>query len=80
MHSNCSAQFDNGAQVVDKLRMMGFEQQHLPLAVAYTCVSCQADFTMETLMSHCPQCGMTYGVTPCHAHDPTNILAAGVNY
>jgi Zn finger protein HypA/HybF involved in hydrogenase expression len=42
--------------------------------------SCGEEFEMETFESKCPKCNMVYGVTPCHAFDPSNIQAAGVDY
>ncbi|ADU65252.1 hypothetical protein LGV61_02415 [Desulfurispirillum indicum] len=80
MHSGCSGTFTSGAQVVDKLRMMGFNNQFFPIPVHFTCTNCQTEFMMETLESQCPSCHMTYGVTPCHAHDPDSIQAAGIHY
>lgn len=79
MHDGCMGSFDNGKQVVDKLRMMGFSNQYMPMPVKLKC-SCGEEFEMETFESKCPKCGMVYGVTPCHAFDPTNIQAAGVDY
>jgi hypothetical protein len=35
---------------------------------------------MKTLEDRCSQCGMVYGVTPCHAADPRSVKAAGVGY
>ena len=44
-----------------------------------TC-SCGEEFTMETFVDVCPNCKMTYGVTPCSQGDKENIKPAGVNY
>ena len=35
---------------------------------------------LEFFPCRCPSCGMVYGVTPCHAFDPANVMAAGINY
>lgn len=44
-----------------------------------TC-SCGKDFTMNTFVDVCPNCKMTYGVTPCSQSDKENIKSAGINY
>ena len=80
MHNGCMGSFDNGKQVVDKVRQMGFAAQQVPIPLDMTCVECSNDFTMETFEAACPSCGMIYGVTPCHAFDSANVAAAGVGY
>ncbi len=80
MHDGCSGSFANGAQMVDKVRLMGFNLQPMPMAMTITCVNCSVDFQMETFEGRCPGCRMVYGVTPCHAFDPANVLPAGVDY
>lgn len=80
MHAGCSGSFANGQQVVDKLRAMGFNEQYFPVPIGYQCTECGAEFEAETLEFRCIDCGMVYGVTPCHAHDPSAIQAAGVGY
>ena len=44
------------------------------------CVECEETFEMENFEDKCPKCNMVYGVTPCHAFDPANVHAAGVDY
>lgn len=80
MHDGCAGSFDNGKQVVDKIRMMGFAGQFMPVPLQITCKDCEHDFTMEKFEGKCPECGMVYGVTPCHAFDPDNVMAAGKEY
>ncbi|WP_105617111.1 hypothetical protein [Vallitalea okinawensis] len=80
MHEGCSGSFDNGKQVVDKIRMMGFSAQYMPVPLNITCVDCGDDFEMEKFEGKCPKCDMVYGVTPCHAFDPDNVMAAGKDY
>lgn len=80
MHQGCDGSFGGGEQVVDKLRTMGFSGMAMPAETAITCEGCGTVFTMETLESRCPDCGMVYGVTPCHASDPKSVKAAGVGY
>ncbi len=77
MHDGCTGSFENGKQVVAKLRMMGFSNQPMPFPLEIKCERCGTTFTMETFESKCPECGMVYGVTPCHAFDPSNVMAAG---
>ncbi len=79
MHDNCSASFQNGKQVVDKVRMMGFSDGALPMAFDIKC-SCGETFTMSFFEDECPNCKMVYGVTPCSCHDPEKIQAAGIEY
>lgn len=80
MHEGCSGSFENGKQVVDKVRMMGFDKQFLPMPLTIKCVGCGKEFEMETFEDKCPHCNMVHGVTPCHAFDPANVKAAGEDY
>jgi len=80
MHDGCSGTFENGKQVVDKVRMMGFADQYMPIPMTVPCGHCEKPFEMETFEAKCPECGMVHGVTPCHAFDPANVLAAGIGY
>jgi len=79
MHDGCSGSFENGKQVVDKVRMMGFSEQPMPMPLEMDC-ECGEHFEMENFEDNCPKCGMVYGVTPCHAFDAGNVQAAGVKY
>ncbi len=79
MHDNCSGSFENGQQVVDKVRMMGFSEGMLPLALPINC-DCGHHFEMMYFEDKCPECSMVYGVTPCSAHDPSKVQKAGINY
>lgn len=77
MHDGCSGKFNNGKEVVAKLRMMGFNDQYMPVPATIKCVECGEIITMETFEYKCPHCGMVYAVTPCHAFDSENIMPAG---
>ncbi len=79
MHEGCSGSFENGKQVVDKVRMMGFAEQPMPVPMEISC-ECGTTFEMQNFEDKCPNCGMVYGVTPCHAFDPNNVKPAGINY
>jgi len=80
MHDGCAGSFVNGMQVVDKIRMMGFAKVDMPMPMTINCGNCGQEFLMEQYEGHCPDCDMVYGVTPCHAFDPANVMAAGVGY
>ncbi len=80
MHEGCSGSFENGKQVVDKVRMMGFSGQFMPMPMQIPCGNCGESFEMETFESQCPDCGAVHAVTPCHAFDPANVMSAGVGY
>ncbi len=80
MHDGCMGSFDNGLAVLNKVRMMGFAEAALPMALEVTCANqaCRKDFEMETFESTCPHCGMVHAVTPCHAFDAANVGGAGI--
>jgi len=80
MHEGCQGSFTSGAQVVDKLRQMGFSRMAMPIPAEIQCGGCHATFLMQTLEDRCDGCGMVFGVTPCHAHDPGSIQPAGIDY
>lgn len=80
IHDGCSGSFENGKQVVDKVRMMGFSEQSMPMPMDIECSECGKTFEMETFEDKCPNCNMVYGVVPCHAFDPKNVEAAGIEY
>ena len=79
-HEGCSGSFKNGKQVVDKVRQMGFNKQPMPVPLIKKCSKCGEKFEMLNFEGKCPKCNMVYGVTPCHAFDPNNIMPAGINY
>ncbi len=78
MHDGCSGKFENGKEVLAKVRMMGFSIGYMPMPMLLDC-ECGEEFQMETFEDKCPKCGMVFAVTPCHAFDPANIMAAGKN-
>ncbi len=80
MHEGCQGSFSSGAQVVDKLRQMGFSRMAMPVPTEIQCHGCGSTLTMLTMEARCDGCGMVYGVTPCHAHDRNNIQPAGIDY
>ncbi len=80
MHDGCSGAFQSGKQIVDKIRMMGFNTSLLGAPLEIECSNCDTVFQMEFMESHCPSCGMVYGVTPCHSHSAEFVKAAGIKY
>jgi hypothetical protein len=80
MHDGCSGSFGNGREVVNKLRMMGFDGGMLPDTLEFPCHNCNEKLEMVTYEYHCPHCGAVHGVTPCHAFDPGNVQCAGPDY
>lgn len=80
MHEGCSGHFASGKQIVDKIRMMGFNKNLLTTPLKMNCSNCDTVFQMNTMESLCLSCNMVYGVTPCHSHSVQFVKAAGVNY
>ncbi|GAB6169850.1 hypothetical protein JCM1393_23100 [Clostridium carnis] len=79
MSCGCSTLGNAGKSIVDLVRSKG--KADLPLKNEYKInCSCGDFFTMKTLVDKCPNCKMTYGVTPCSQSDINNIKAAGINY
>ncbi len=77
MHEGCTGKYENGLQVIQKLRMMGYNSQTMPMPAVFDCKDCNETITMTTFEFKCPHCEMVYGVTPCHASDVNSIMAAG---
>jgi len=80
MHDGCSGTLESGKQIVDKIRMMGFNHNPLATPLEIECSNCDDVFSMDKMETMCPSCNMVYGVTPCHAHSAEFVKAAGVNY
>jgi Zn finger protein HypA/HybF involved in hydrogenase expression len=80
MHDGCSGALQSGKAIVDKIRMMGFHINPLGVPLDITCTNCSNTFKMERMESSCPDCGMVYGVTPCHSHSAQFVKAAGIDY
>lgn len=81
MHDGCMGSFEDGLQVLNKVRMMGFAEGALPapLDVACTNQACGKTFEMVTFEAVCPHCGMVHAVTPCHAFDAVHVSGAGID-
>ena len=80
MHDGCTGSFEDGKEVVSKLRMMGFSPGMLPAPFEIKCGACGVDMFMTTHEFECPECGAVHGVVPCHAFSPDNVSCAGVGF
>jgi hypothetical protein len=49
------------------------------MALPVTC-ECGTKFEMEFFEDKCTNCGMVFGVTPCHSHDPASVKASAIDY
>lgn len=79
MSCGCSGNLEDGKALVDHVKSKG--KQDLAPAVKHEIkCDCGSTFTFEKVIMNCPDCGMTYGVTPCSSHDVDNIKQAGLNY
>lgn len=79
MSCGCGTHNKDGKAIVDRVREKGKAIMNLSFTHTITC-SCGEDFIMKTFVDSCPNCKMTYGVTPCSQSDKSNIKAAGINY
>jgi hypothetical protein len=77
MHDGCSGAGNDGAMMLQKVRMMGFSGMPIPVAIPIKCGDCGETFTMTHFETPCEHCGMIHAVTPCSADDPTRIKATG---
>lgn len=80
MHNGCSGSLDSGKEIVDKIRMMGFNTSPVAAPFSMNCTNCEATFKMETMETVCPSCEMVFGVTPCHSNSAQFVKPAGINY
>lgn len=79
MGCGCGTDKKSGIEIVDRVREKGKADMKLTTPHSILC-SCGEEFLMETFVDVCPNCKMTYGVTPCSQSDKENIKAAGINY
>ena len=78
MSCGCNTELKDGKAVVDRVRFKGKDMDLLETPYTIKC-SCGNSFTMKTLVDKCPNCNMTYGVTPCGQGDINNVKAADIN-
>lgn len=80
MHNGCTGSFESGKEIVDKIRMMGFNTSPVATPLNINCTNCDTGFKMESMETACPSCKMVFGVTPCHSHSSQFVKPAGINY
>jgi len=80
MHEGCSGSFENGQELADKVRMMGYHDMPIQSPLDMVCVNCAGSFKMKTMVSFCPACSMVYAVTPCHSNSSDAVMPAGIGY
>ena len=79
MSCGCGTNTKDGKAIVDRLRLKGKSNLKLTTPYPIKC-SCEQDLIMETFVTVCPNCKMTYAITPCSQGDINNIKLAGINY
>ncbi len=79
MACGCNTIKDDGRKIVDLVRSKGFEN-NAPLGDLQIECTCGTNFKMETLVFNCPNCNMTYGVTPCSSSKIESVAQAGIAY
>ena len=79
MSCGCSTNLTDGRAIVDHVKSKGKEHFAPEVAHEISC-ECGETFTLETVIMNCPNCEMTYAVTPCGSGDLNNIKLAGVKY
>lgn len=79
MSCGCSNLNNDGKKIVDLVRSKGFENKTPTGELNISC-DCGTKFKMETLVCNCPNCKMTYAVTPCSSSKVENVHTAGFNY
>jgi hypothetical protein len=78
MSCGCSNLVD-GKAIVDHVKSKGKEDFAPTVAHEITC-ECGETFILKTVIMNCPECEMTYAVTPCSSDDKNNIKQAGIKY
>ena len=79
MSEGCAGSLGKGKDVIDLVRSKGFSDKVMDEPMEISC-ECGESFEMKTFEAMCPNCGMVYGVTPCHADSVDNVRAAGKDY
>ncbi|GAA0714965.1 hypothetical protein GCM10008904_31310 [Paraclostridium ghonii] len=70
----------DGKQIVDLVRSKGKADFPLKTPHEIFCSNCKNSFVMNIHVAKCPNCNMTYGVTPCSSINKDNIKPADINY
>jgi len=77
--SGCVNEHTSGMEMLQKIRMKGFNNKPLPMIHRFECKECGSAIEMVTMEYKCPECNMVYAVTPCSAMDVNNVKPAGIN-
>lgn len=79
MSCGCTTSLMDGQAIVDHVKSKG--KEHFAPAVPHVInCECGETFILKTVIMNCPQCEMTYAVTPCGSSDRSNIRMAGIQY
>ena len=79
MSEGCEGSLGKGKEVIDLVRIKGYSNEKMDNPMEINC-ECGEKLLMETFEAKCPNCGMVYGVTPCHADSIENVRSAGIDY
>ncbi|MBM4763531.1 hypothetical protein [Bacillus sp. B15-48] len=79
MSCGCSSKLKDGKAIVDHVKSKGKDSIVPAVAHEINC-ECGETFTLERVIMNCPNCEMTYAVTPCSSDDRNKIKLAGINY
>lgn len=79
MGCGCHHNLEDGKAIVDLIKRKGKENEK-PLIPHKISCECGSAFTLEKVIMNCPNCGMTYAVTPCSSDKIENIKTAGIRY
>lgn len=78
-NDGCAPDLTDGKAIVNKVRTVGVGEGLLETPHVIEC-ECGQSFVMKHFEESCPNCDMTFGVTPCSSHDKNNIKPAGIGY
>lgn len=78
-NDGCAPDLNDGKAIANKVRAVGVREGLLEVPHVVEC-ECGQPFQMVHFEESCPNCNMTYAVTPCSSHDKNNIKAAGIDY
>lgn len=78
MTCDCNS-ISDGKSIANLVRGKGLENTPPKINHLIAC-SCGENFNMKTILCTCPNCKMTYAVTPCSSNNIENIKKCGINY
>jgi len=74
-----STEFEAGMETADIVREAGLGATPMPQKTFVLC-DCGTKYEKKVLIDECPNCHMTYVVSPESAHSPEYVMAAGIDY